>query len=91
MSDDRGRVRAASRTDATPTARWQGRPIRLDGSRPARVHLLVLPNSVRLDVVLGMEVLRFANGVTGRPLFEVSIVSSDLASIRLTDGGVILP
>jgi AraC family carnitine catabolism transcriptional activator len=60
-------------------------------AEPTIVQFVVLPNATRLDVVLGMEVLRFANVVSGRPLFDASIVSSDPRPVPLSDGDVIVP
>lgn len=60
-------------------------------AEPKIVHLIVLPNSSRLDLVLCIEVLRYANVVSGRLLFDISIVASNSHAVPLTDGGVVLP
>jgi len=60
-------------------------------SEPTIVQLVVLPNATRLDLVLCMEVLRFANVVSGRSLFDIRIVSSNRDPVQLSDGGVAMP
>lgn len=55
------------------------------------VDLAILPNCPHLDIAICLEVLRFANVVSGRKLFDARIVALEIDPVQLSDGQSLSP
>jgi len=56
-----------------------------------RVCVLILPSAADLDVAIGLEVFRVANGLMARSEFDVTVATIDDHPVTLTNGRTIAP
>lgn len=56
-----------------------------------RIALLVFPNLSLMGYALALEMLRFANGIAGRAIYESVVVAETEGEIRCSNGTRILP